>query len=848
MSSTLPTHLKLRPPIHPINILGTHNNVVRVKSRNRTLHTRLKVHFSVHRRFSSRLSLLSRASSDGESDTPTTTTRESSSPATGDSLPNIGDGYVSLFIRMLGLDNDPLDRESAIVALWKYSLGGKKCVDAIMQFPGSLNLTVNLLRSESDCACEAAAGLLRMVSSINVYRDFVAESGAIEEITGLLGRSSVYPDVKEQSICALWNFTVDEKYRIKIANSDLLHILITLLEDDDVRVKEAAGGVLANLTLTSSNHKIMVEAGVIPKLATLLKTEVKGSKVVRKEARIALLELAKDEYNKILVMEEGLLMVPLVGAAAYKSFKPTLYSWPSFPDGTQIEKRPKSTSKYGASELLLGLHVLDDNANIDEAMTNAMVGQARQQFLARIGAIEVEDNKSNDEVLSCRSTLLPWVDGVARLVLILGLEDESAVARAAEAIADASITEHLRVSFRAAGAINQLTKLINHPSDTIRCASVRALERLSVSNAVCQRLGEENILHPLINLLNNLDVSNNIIKMVVDILSRVLDPSKEMKSKFFEGPINLSTKGLVEIRNMESGGEENEKAVSTKSLKTPNVVELLDSSVIARLIEIMKTSSPDMQKKVASILEFVSVVEACTEKIFSIDMESGLDAVFQQECLKATRSDFDGWRPKLHALEIEEAGWAISAASRLLTRLLEFEHFRRVIDASHFTELLRRVLKSNNVPLHHKEWVAACLVKLTSLSRPGPYSSSSSENPIDMEVTLYETIPRLVEQMQTSFSPEAAVVELNKIISKGVVGSTQALSAAGGIFPLVSIIESGTEKAVEAGIAVLYNLSMDAENHAAIVAAGAVPVLRRIVLSQRPQWMRALCLLRNLPT
>ncbi|CAH9081572.1 unnamed protein product, partial [Cuscuta europaea] len=124
--------------------------------------------------------------------------------------------------------------------------------------------------------------------------------------------------------------------------------------------------------------------------------------------------------------------------------------------------------------------------------------------------------------------------------------------------------------------------------------------------------------------------------MVVDILSRVLDPSKEMKSKFFEGPINFSTKGL------ESGGKENEKAVSTKSLKTPNVVELLDSSVLARLIEILKTSSPDMQKKVASILEFVSVVEVCTEKIFSIDIESGIDAVFQQECLKETQSDFDG--------------------------------------------------------------------------------------------------------------------------------------------------------------------------------------------------------------
>lgn len=108
---------------------------------------------------------------------------------------SIGDGYVSLFVRMLGLDNDPLDRDQAIVALWKYSLGGKKYVDAIMQFPGCLNLTINLLRSESTSTCEAAAGLLRSISLVNIYKDLVAESGAIEEITGLLNQPSLTCEV-----------------------------------------------------------------------------------------------------------------------------------------------------------------------------------------------------------------------------------------------------------------------------------------------------------------------------------------------------------------------------------------------------------------------------------------------------------------------------------------------------------------------------------------------------------------------------------------------------------------------------------------------------------------------------
>ncbi|KAJ8548416.1 hypothetical protein K7X08_032519 [Anisodus acutangulus] len=770
-----------------------------------------------------------------------------SSPADFDMIKDSsGDGHIALFVRMLGLDHDPLDREQAIIALWKYSLGGKQCVDMIMQFRGSLNLTINLLRSDSDAACEAAAGLLRIISSLNMYRELVADSGAIEEINALLTRSSLSPNVKEQNLCTLWNLSVDEKLRNKIANSDLLPLLIKFLEDEEVRVKEAAGGVLANLALTASNHKNMIEAGVIPKLAMLLKTEVEGSKVITKEARNALLDLAKDEYSKILIMEEGLLLVPLVGAAAYKSFRPALYSWPSLPDGTKIEQNPKP-SRYGASELLLGLNIEDNNANIEEEKMKAVVGRTRQQFLARIGAIETEEeNKSSGELPSNpRFTLLPWIDGVARLVLILGLEDESAIARAADAIADVSVNEHMRVSFKEAGAINHLVRLINHPSDTVKLAVIRALERLSISYDVCQRMEAENALYSLIYLLSNSEISKSLTRMILDILTRILDPSKEMKSKFYNGPVNGSMKAWSAARNAGLTGNENGK-VATTSLETANVVGLLDSTVLSRLVDIMRTSSPDLQRKAASILEFAAVIEPCTENILSIDLETGLDAVFQQKTLNDTESEIDMQNPELHALEVEEAGHAISAASRLLTRLLDFEQFCHNVNASHFTKLLRKVLKSD-IPLHHKDWVAACLVKLSYLSGP----NFDYDNTINIEVTLHETIPRLIEQIKTSYSSEvqeASVIELNRIISEEVVNSTRAVAAKGGIFPLVKLLENGSEQAVEAALAILYNLSMDSENHAAIIAAGAVPILRRLVLAQRSHWMRALRLLRTLPT
>ncbi|KAF8083014.1 hypothetical protein N665_0795s0011 [Sinapis alba] len=748
------------------------------------------------------------------------TTDKSSVTSVDDNEEARSESYVGLFVRMLGLDNDPLDRDQAIEALWKYSLGGKKCVDAIMQFHGCLNLIVSLLKSESSSTCEAAGGLLRSIASVNLYRELVAESGALEEITALLSRPSLATVVKEQSICALWNLTVDEGIREKAADFDILRLLISFLEDDDVNVKEAAGGVLANLALSRSNHKIMVEVGVIPKLAKLLKgdnTENKGSKVIRKEARNVLLELAKDEYYRILVIEEGVVPIPIIGADAYKSFRPDLYSWPSLPDGIKIEQTAKAPSRFGASELLLGLNVDKNVDEVDEAKMKAIVGRTNQQFLARIGAIEFEKEiKSEGPEKSQQQqqlTLLPCVDGVARLVLILGLADEVAVSRAAESVADACINEEMRVSFMEAGAVKPLVQLLaNNNKESVKIPVIRALKNLSLSRTVCKRIEAEGAVPFFINLLKQPETSLSITEQILDVLAHILDPSKEMESKFYEGPVNGS------------------KADSRK--------EALDAAVISRLVQIAKTASPNLLRKAISVIEFGTVTDPTMDTIISEDITTVLDVALRQNVLDEPENE-DKELEK-HLLELEEAGLTISAASRLLTKLLDSESFRHTVDMTLFTELLRKILRSN-LPLHYKDWVASCLVKLTS---------PSLNNPINVEVTLYKTIPSLVEQMSFSSTPEAkeaAVLELNKIVSEGVPESTQALASHGGIEPLVKLLEERNERCVEASLSVLYNLSMDSEYHTAIIRAGAVPVLRRIVMSQRPQWEKALRLLRDLP-
>lgn len=83
--------------------------------------------------------------------------------------------------------------------------------------------------------------------------------------------------VKEQSLTTLWNLSVDEKLWIKISKTEILPVAIKYLEDEDIKVQEAAGGILANLALSRVNHSIMVEAGVIPKLVRLSLGLVNGS-------------------------------------------------------------------------------------------------------------------------------------------------------------------------------------------------------------------------------------------------------------------------------------------------------------------------------------------------------------------------------------------------------------------------------------------------------------------------------------------------------------------------------------------------------------------------------------------
>ncbi|KAG2589080.1 hypothetical protein PVAP13_5NG251700 [Panicum virgatum] len=753
-----------------------------------------------------------------------------------------GSAYLGLFVRLLGLDNDARDREHAVCTLYQYSLGGRKSIDEIMQFPGCIVLIISLLKSESTRAREAAAGLLRNITSVQIYRKMAIESGAMEEVMSLLCKSTISPEMMEQCLCTIWNFSIDENWRYKILRSDVLTKIVRYLDEEDIKVKEAAGGIISNLALSPSNHGALVEAGVIPKLVHLLQTKEDDYKIIRKEARSSLILLARDDHYHSLIMEEGLVRVPLVGSAAYKAFKPLPHSWPTFPDGSEIQ-RSSRPSKYGATELLLGLSVNEKDTKPDKAKINAMIGRSNQQFLARVGAIELDDegNEQSGSEKSDLYTILPWVDGVARLVLILGLEDISAIKKAARAIGDASINEHMRTSFKEAGAVKPLLELLKHDDVSVREAAAYALEKLSVSATICQKIKADGGLELLINTVKDPNTPVKQLEKMIYVLSQMFDMGISMVAASY------AHEDVTSAEKSTQGDTATGNSVISHTFVNQEMASemILDFDAISRLTKVLKEASPSLQAKVCCVLEHLAASEQHATAMTATCTGSVIEAILEIGVIHGTRADSEDF-DNLTSVVTEEVSQAVSAAARLLTKLLNFDIFTRSINSEKFTSLLRRMLKSS-FPLQSKDWLAACLVKLES--RAGS-SGDHGVCSVDMEITIYQTIPRLVEQMLTSFSFEnkrSAVMELNKIISSGVLEYTRAMADSGGIFPLVKMLEEGDEDALEAALAILYNLSMDPENHPAIIAAGAVPLLKRIVVAEGPHGTKALKLLRTLP-
>ncbi|KAL3688296.1 hypothetical protein R1sor_014605 [Riccia sorocarpa] len=752
------------------------------------------------------------------------------------------EGYVGLFVRLLGLDNSVEDREEAVQALWRHSAGGKEYIDQILEYPGCLNLIVSLLPSDRPASSEAAAGLLRNISSINAYKTAVVEAGALEEVIGLLTRRSKPSEVREQATCVLWNLSVEEGPRAKLVEPELLSVLLGMLGSDESGESEAAAGVLANLSLSPAYHKVLVEGGVIPKLAKLLVDEG-ATKVAKQEAKNALLELAKEDYVKLLIIEEGLVFVPVIGANAYRSFKPLLQEAPTLPESIAAQQAsPKPPSTFGAGELLLGLNLENGGKEIDEAERLIIEGRVRQQFLARIGVLEKISPKvaKSDEG---QATLMPWWDGITRLVLILGLDNFEVAKQALEAIAQISINEEYRQAVQKAGAVPHLVRWLGCGDEDITEAAVFALEKLAISRQVRGSINAHDAPSALVAILNAPNAPQIVKEKVVGALYRLSQTGEEEQ---VEDVIHGRTiSGLKDILSSETATEEAKEEAEEILEEMTSLAEPRDKIVAAggvpALIDIMVRGTPTYAEKAASVLENLATEKSNAAAIVAAGVESALlsllDVTFQEG--KVTRRDGT-------TMLVEEGYMLVGAASRLLGKVGKYQKLKL---APKFASLLTNILRSD-VPLRVKDWVSACLLKLERMSN-GFGDEFQIGVPVDFEVTVHDTIPWLVTEIGNDFSPtvrERAVMHLRQLMSQGSSAYSAAIINAGGVYPLVDLLRKGTAEARAAALAVLYNLSMNEENHSVILAAGATPALVDLIRRGGLGWNLALYLLRALPT
>ena len=67
---------------------------------------------------------------------------------------------------------------------------------------------------------------------------------------------------------------------------------------------------------------------------------------------------------------------------------------------------------------------------------------------------------------------------------------------------------------------------------------------------------------------------------------------------------------------------------------------MLDSTLAARLVDILKIESPSLQTKVASILEYWSMIEQCVDVILATEIESALINFFTQKVQRGMESNF----------------------------------------------------------------------------------------------------------------------------------------------------------------------------------------------------------------
>ena len=74
--------------------------------------------------------------------------------------------------------------------------------------------------------------------------------------------------VREQAGGCLWNLSCEDLVKYKVDISELIPILISMLESESVDM-ESATGMLANFSINQRNHELLVASGIVKRLVII---------------------------------------------------------------------------------------------------------------------------------------------------------------------------------------------------------------------------------------------------------------------------------------------------------------------------------------------------------------------------------------------------------------------------------------------------------------------------------------------------------------------------------------------------------------------------------------------------
>lgn len=480
--------------------------------------------------------------------------------------------------------------------------------------------------------------------------------------------------------------------------------------------------------------------------------------------------------------------------------------------------------------------------------------------------------------------VLPRGEGVARLVLMLGLADPEAVTAAAEAVRDWADSDENRNELSKAGAVPMLVRLLASGESTeqsegagqseergngqdgagqsagsgypeVARAAAEALSVLCASKEVRRKVEKSAGVEGLAWLLKTGGrAQRSAAAKALFWLMQDEDESGEAEEARRPGSIEGLIDLIVAGKEAESTANSDGEGEAGKAPRMGRREKLVAAGGLPSLVEILGEGTPEQSEVAASILSRVSSEEKGAAAVVDAQVVAALERLLSRRVGAAT----DGSQ-EVSSLGLEDLSgddivaqhrlWAAQVAgARLAASLASHDVTRGALQASNVHESLSALLLLD-APPEEKEAVSEALLALEQRDDV-PTVGPSRET--EREIVQHVEIPRLLTMLEAGAplaQREAAVQELLHVVKAG--GEQEAYLAAvasgGGIFSLVDLAKEGGEKSVRAALTLLDMLTLDEGNHLVMLEAGAEEVLERIARSESEDWKLAMRILRRLP-